>query len=783
MSDLQSKGMAAGADRTEHQDADERLCRSEERFRAMVENLPAGAIYVDARDGSVYLSKAASAITGYKRDELPAGDRWIETLFGDATETIRAMLDPGDQASSHASRTYPIVRRDGNPRQVEVTVYKDDRCAVWLLNDVSDRESARNLLHQRTHELGERVKELKCFYDISHLVEKYGVSSGQILQGVAELIPPALQYPRSACARITVDGLEFKTKRFATTPWKLSTNIFINEEPAGSLEAYYVEEKPELDEGPFLQEERRLLDAVGERLGRIIERNRAEERQRLLTRVVEQAAESILIMDTEGKIEYVNPAFEAMSGYAPNEVLGRHPRIFRDVNPEFYDDLWERVRGGENWEGRLVSKRKNGTRYEEEGTVSAVRNDRGEIVRFVEVMRDVTDLIKLESGLRQAQKMEAIGQLAGGVAHDFNNLLTVILTNCHYLLKAVDESSPLRQDVEEIKQSGERAASLTRQLLAFSRRQVVEPVVVDLNQVLVGIEKMLGRVIGEDIELATNPAAHLDRVFVDLSQVEQVILNLAVNARDAMPDGGNLTLGTENVVLSDEYARLRNEVQPGRYVVLSVADSGCGMDEVTRSRIFEPFFTTKEPGKGTGLGLASVYGIVRQSGGHIGVHSEVGEGTVFKVYFPMVEEEVKSGSAQPPSEPSLKGSGTILVVEDDDLVRQTAGRILRDHEYTVLEACDGKEALEVCGRHSAEIDLMITDVVMPKMGGNELADLVADKYPGIKFLFMSGYAKDGTGPLQDMAHSGGAFVRKPLGPSDLAQKVRELLDENGEQEK
>ena len=240
----------------------------------------------------------------------------------------------------------------------------------------------------------------------------------------------ALQYPQIACARIIVDGREYRTKTFAVTPWKLVAKIVLGGAPAGVLEAYYMEEKPEIDEGPFLHDERSLINAVAERLGRIIERNQAEEKQRLLTRVVEQAAESIIIMDTEGRIEYVNPAFERTSGYARDEVLEQHPRFIRDVDPDLYDNLWEKVRRGEVWEGHIVSKRKDGTRYEEEGTVSSVQNDRSEIVHFVTVMRDVTDLVKLESGLRQAQKMEAIGQLAGGVAHDFNNLLTVILTNC-----------------------------------------------------------------------------------------------------------------------------------------------------------------------------------------------------------------------------------------------------------------------------------------------------------------------------------------------------------------
>jgi nitrogen-specific signal transduction histidine kinase/CheY-like chemotaxis protein len=404
--------------------------------------------------------------------------------------------------------------------------------------------------------------------------------------------------------------------------------------------------------------------------------------------------------------------------------------------------------------------------------ISPVKDEGGNITNYVAVKHDVTEMVKLETNLRQVQKMEAVGQLAGGVAHDFNNLLTVILTNVHYMLKGTDASSPLRQDIEEIKQSGERAASLTRQLLAFSRQQIIEPRIVDLNQIVEGTEKMLRRLIGEHIELETTLAPKLGLVYVDPAQVEQVILNLAVNARDAMPEGGRLTVETADVFLGEDFSRLRGDVQPGWFVMLAVFDTGCGMDEPTQARIFEPFFTTKEQGKGTGLGLSTVYGVVKQCGGHIGVHSAEGRGTIFKIYFPREEKKLDSSPEQEIARDTRHGSETVLVVEDEDSVRRTAVRILSENDYHVLEASNGREALDLCATHAGSLDLLITDLVMPEMGGQKLSELVTGTFPNIKILFMSGYGKVG----EEHSVGSGVFVQKPLVPAELARKVREILD-------
>ncbi|HEY7586461.1 MAG TPA: PAS domain S-box protein [Candidatus Deferrimicrobiaceae bacterium] len=597
-----------------------------------------------------------------------------------------------------------------------------------------------------------------------------------VIRQTAEGVLVISNLPETPYARTDPNVIPYKLRTYIGTAVKLDgTSV-------GSLCAVF-----QTDYVPG-DEDKQVLQAIAKAIAVEEERKRATEALResneTLRALIQASPLAIVTFDPRGHILMWNPAAERMFGWRADEVLGRpHPIVPEDKREEFraFRDIAMR---GEAFTGVEVRRlKKDGSPIDISISTAPLRGADGAISGIMSIITDVTErkiteeaLRKSEEQLLQAQKMEAVGRLAGGIAHDFNNLLTAVTGYSELLLARIGERDPMWKELEEIRRAGVRAASLTRQLLAFSRRQVLQVKVLDLNAVVSGLESMLRRLIGEDIELIAVAGEDLGRVRADQGQIEQVIMNLVVNARDAMRDGGRITIRTGDVHL-DETEAGRLGAVAGSYVVVSVGDNGSGMNEEVRLHLFEPFFTTKEDG--TGLGLATAYGIVRQSGGHIRVDSEPGRGSTFEVYLPRVEGKPESMETHADYIPSSDGRETVLVVEDEEMVRELVCEVLRKNGYTVLEAQDGEEALRVSGGHRGPIHLLVTDMVMPRMRGNDLAERLVPLRPEMKVLYMSGYTGGQVFGAGGMG-AGQAFMQKPFGPAALAKTVRRLLDSRSE---
>jgi two-component system, cell cycle sensor histidine kinase and response regulator CckA len=517
----------------------------------------------------------------------------------------------------------------------------------------------------------------------------------------------------------------------------------------------------------------------------ITERKRAEAAHERLIRAVEQTRDMVMISDPQGFIEYVNPAFVATMGYSPEEAVGQLPRsLLGDGRAGAIDDeVTNWVRERRPWSGRILNRCKDGTLLTIDATVSPITDASGRTVNYLSVSRDITESLKaaaekakLQDQLLQAQKLESVGRLAGGVAHDFNNMLGVILGHTEMALERLAPDQPFYSSLMEIHRAAERSADLTKQLLAFARKQTVAPRVLDLNATVEGMLQMLRRLIGEDKDLAWLPDIEPISVRMDPSQLDQILANLCVNARDAISDTGKITIETSHVSLDEDYCAGHIEAVPGEYVQLIVSDDGCGMDSETLAMLFEPFFTTKAIGKGTGLGLATVYGVVTQNRGFINVYSEPGHGTSFKIYLPRHVEKTATLPDDAHAHLAAGGSETILLVEDEPAILTVATMMLEQLGYVVIPASTPGQAIRLATERSGRIDLLMTDVVMPEMNGRDLARNLLALYPDLRRLFMSGYTANviaHRGVLDEGVH----FIQKPFSTKELGAKVREALSE------
>jgi PAS domain S-box-containing protein len=956
------------------------LRESQRRFSDMLTNLDMIAVMTDTSGVITFCNDYLLRLTGWQRDEV-VGRNWLEMFLPEyERKRVRKFLDDiiaDGSITPHFDNE--IKTRSGERRMVKwmhMTLRDLGGRGIGIAalgDDITERTRAEAENRKLLQTLGERVKELSALHALARLLQQEGTASPALLGELCALLPEAFQYPEITAARVRLGSMEVTSPGFTTAAAVLQSGFTTASGEQGSIEVVYRESRPSEAEGPFLAEERALINTVADMLRSACDRRQAEialrESEARFRQLTENIREVFWLRTPDlGEMLYISSAYESIWGQSL-EGLYREPHSFieaihpddrlqvakkieqtwgqgfeveyRIIKPDgserwiwdrgfpiqdetghvyriagIAEDITERRHAEERLRAadrraveeyqRLLDRLANlalmfgtardlltiyrGLRdfslsltpsfalvicfYDEapkvrkivycyvddaEVDTSEVRpvpigngpagraiqtrevvisNDYfNEIVRrnpvsigFEEdqrppqsaliapmtIMGRVIGTIEVQSHelaaytrehavaiqmaanlaangienirllslerereeqLRQSQKMEAVGRLAGGIAHDFNNLLTAINGYSELTMIQLKAEDPLLHNLEEIKKAGDRAASLTRQLLAFSRKQVLQPKVLDLNSLVAEIEKMLGRLIGEDIDLQTVLHNDLGSIKADPGQIEQVIMNLVVNARDAMPQGGKLTIETQNVYLDEEFAEQHIATNPGPYVMLAVSDTGTGMDEQTQARIFEPFFTTKEMGKGTGLGLSTVYGIVKQSGGNLWVYSELGQGTTFKVYLPRIDEGAAEYKRSAENEDAFRGTETVLLAEDEEMVRKLSARVLEMYGYQVLEAANGGTAFLICERHQGNIDLLLTDVIMPEMSGRELANRLNELRPEMKVLFMSGYTDDAI-VHQGVLDEDENFIQKPFTPNALGQKVREVLDKS-----
>lgn len=758
-------------------ETEQRLIDSEARKSAMIESALDAVVSIDESGMIVEFNPAAEQTFGYTQAEA-IGSKLADLLVPDAQRAAfeRHLHDYRGGESKVVGQTVemPAVKADGTQLFVEISVSAVRQSGRWLftayLRDLTRRKQAarqRDRLagiveSSQDAIIGESLDGTIIIWNAA-AERMLGYRADEVIGRNRSLIVPEddrnnadnVHARIARRERIEPFGADLLTKDGRRVPVSLSVS-------------------PVKDESG---------EVVGTSLiaRDVSERRRMETRLRLRERALEGVSQGIFFTDPhlpDNPIVYVNPAFEKITGFQLHDLKAKSWMSIIDpaADAETVADLKRCLETQDLCTFELLQMRAEGKAFWSRLSIAPLHDDDGRLTHFVGIFSDVTERRLLEEQMRQSYKMEAIGRLAGGVAHDFNNILTIILGNASDALgQLTEQTRSLDEPLNEIMLAAERAAALTKQLLAFSRKQISSPRAVQINDVVANLDKMMRRLIGEDMALVIKLDARLGAVNIDPAQVEQILLNLAVNARDAMPGGGTLLIETANVELDQEYVRLHPDLKPGMYAKLSVSDTGTGIEAADLPHVFEPFFTTKQVGKGTGMGLATVFGIVRQAEGHVNVYSEPGHGATFNVYLPQVDGPAATQPADAASKESFRGTETILLVEDEEPLRRLAKRMLTSYGYRVLEADSGAAAVEIARRNDPAIDLLITDVVMPGQSGRQIVEEIAAFRPGLRALYISGYTNDAV-VQRGVVREGAPFLQKPFTPTALAERVRQVLD-------
>jgi PAS domain S-box-containing protein len=759
-------------------------------FRIITQHVSDLIAILDLKGRRLYNSQSYESLFG--DPEKLKGTDSFEEIHPDDRERIKNIFNQTVETGKGQKAEYRFLLKDGSVRQIESHggVIKDAKGQVENVIVVSRDKTEREQIEQALHESEARLKSiLKAIPDIiyrldpegkitfvSAAIERYGYNPEKLLgNNILEIVHP--EDKDLALYRINERRTgERRTKsleiRLLTTNGKPvlfeDRSESVPMEPVFLLEAEGLYSSAIPNQNTFMGTQGIARD--------ITERKKAEGEISMLAQALKCISECVSVTDLGNNIIFVNDAFLETYGYERHELIGHPISIIHSENNNngnIKDIPSDSALN--SWKGEMLHKKKDGKEFPVHLSSSVINDPGGYPIAIIGVVTDISERKLLETQLQQSQKLEAIGKLAGGVAHDFNNLLTVIQGYSELLMSKIKINDPIRDQIKQINEAAERAESLTRQLLAFSRKQIMTPKVIDLNHLIHEMEDMLRRLIGADIEFLINLNSELGKIKADPGQIEQVIMNLTVNARDAMQNGGTMTIETDNEVLDYNSRQQYPETDPGNYVALRIKDTGFGIDKETQAHIFEPFFTTKEKGEGTGLGLATVYGIVKQSGGYIYVESELTKGTIFKIYLPRVDEPLDSKEQLQDIESNLSGNETILVVEDQEEVRKLIMDTLKHYGYNVLEAPHGGSALLTCEQFPGKIDLIISDIVMPQMSGQELVDRLIPLQPQMKVLFISGYSED-IFSERSALDPGMLFVQKPFTPVELMGKLRKVLD-------